>query len=71
VNHGGFLVWVRKERLREGNLHPKECYPVSRHHRFKRVTRSLSAQDFQADRGKPSYAEVVKSRQMADGGRWI
>jgi hypothetical protein len=71
VNHGGFLVWVRKERLREGNLHLEECYPVSRHHKFERVMRSLSGRDFQTDRGKPSYAEVVKSRLMTDGGRWI
>jgi hypothetical protein len=70
VTHGGYLVWVHKERLREGNLRPEEWYPVSKHHRFERVARSLSAGDF-CEKGKHTYAEVVTSRGMADRGRWI
>jgi hypothetical protein len=71
ATNGGFLLWVRKDRLREGNLRPEECYPVSKQHRFERVVRSLSARDFCPERGKPTYAEVVKGRSMADKGRWV
>jgi hypothetical protein len=70
ATHGGYLVWVCMERLREGNLRPKECYPVSKNHRVERAVRSLSARDF-CEKGKPTYAEVVKSRAMTDGERWI
>jgi hypothetical protein len=69
--HGGCLVWIRRDLLREKQVRPEECFPVAHGQRIEGILVRLSfARDILA-RGKATYADVLKQSSMAEGGRWI
>jgi hypothetical protein len=64
-SRGGGLAWVRSEFLT-----PADCFPVSRTHRVVGIPKTINfAREIWEGGVRPSYADVVRSSPMAEGGR--
>jgi hypothetical protein len=70
-SHGGCLVWIRNDVLRERKIHLEDCYPLSRLQKFDLMSRTLSfSWDISSGSGvRATLAEIVKRKSMAEGGR--
>jgi hypothetical protein len=70
--HGGRLVWIRKDLVREKKVRPEDCFPVGRNQRIVHPVTKLSfSRDICRNGEYPSYVEVLKRLPMAEGGHWV
>jgi hypothetical protein len=69
--HGGCLVWIRWDLLREKRVQPEDCYLVARGQRIEGIPVRLSFSREILAHGKATYADVLHRSSMAEGGRWV
>jgi hypothetical protein len=69
-------MWIRKDLVREGRVHPDDCHPVSQ---FQKVALNLKTLSFSRDicgggggaGVRETFMDVLKKAPMAEGGRWV
>jgi hypothetical protein len=68
---GGCLVWIRRDWLRERQVRPEDCFPMSRSHKFLQHSKRVPLSELCCEGSRPTYAKVLKRVPMAEGGRWV